>query len=95
MVGDVVVADVMEEEPSEPAKERAIDGGCCSPKEGPFALAVMGYSRVGVVEIGDCEFRCLLSGGADVLILCASMTYGQRAGWRRTLTNGSQAAWGG
>jgi hypothetical protein len=53
MMGDVIVRDVVEEETTNPAQERAIDSGSSSTKESPLLVAVMRYGRIGVLEVRE------------------------------------------
>lgn len=50
---DVVVADVMEEEPSHPPKKRSVDGTNCASEEGPFSLPIMRNGGIGMMEEGE------------------------------------------
>jgi hypothetical protein len=53
VVDDVVVGNIMEEEASLPSEERPVDGSGSTALEVPLLAAVMGESRVGVVQVGD------------------------------------------
>lgn len=50
---DMIVADVVEEEPSHPPKKGPIDSGNCASKEGPFSLPIMGNSGVWMMKEGE------------------------------------------
>lgn len=52
VVGNMVVGDVVQEEATDPAEKRTIDGGDGTTDKGPAVLAEMGHRRIGVVEIG-------------------------------------------
>lgn len=48
-VSNMVVTDIVEEEPSHPAKERTINRSSRATKERPFLLPVVRDCRVGVM----------------------------------------------
>lgn len=52
-MGNVVMADVVEEEPAHPSEKRPVDGSSSATKEGPFTLPVMGDGGVGVMQEGE------------------------------------------
>lgn len=51
VVSDVVVRDVVQEEPSSPAEERSVNSGNGATNKGPGVFAEVGHRRVGVVQL--------------------------------------------
>ena len=51
-MGDVIVADIMEEEAAHPSKKGAVDCSSSTTKEGPLALPVVWNRWVGVMQEG-------------------------------------------
>jgi hypothetical protein len=49
-VGNMVVADVVEEEATHPSEKRPVNGSSGATEERPLSLAVMGDGGVGVVQ---------------------------------------------
>ena len=52
----MIVANIVEKEPPKPPEKGSIDGRGGAPKEGPFSLAVMRNSGIGVVQVGEHDY---------------------------------------
>ena len=55
-MSNVIMAYIMEEKPSDPAKEGSINRSSCASEKGPFFFPVVRYCGVWVVEV--CEHDC-------------------------------------